>query len=723
MNTFNRSIVAAAIAAAAAAAPRADAASWTAPIGIPAPSFGINESARPAPSPWTSPVAGYYYVDATKSAATDSSNPYGTPARPRRTIPTALPAGSVVELHGTYDANHESPNVIVAAGTATNPVFIRGVSATARPLARAIWQVSGSYLVLENLEFGPLDASTTGGVVIRAPGHHIALRHSNVHGNLTGGGVGVVSWDAGATIQQVVVYDNSIHDNGDLNATFDQDTHGIAVSERASSIWIVDNELARNSGDGIQINAGSTANQSTTHHIYVARNVAHHNRQTGMWVKQATDVIFSENFCFSHRPSDWSYGQCMGYQYATERVWFIANHIEDCDVGIGVSSDSQGTGTQSYFIGNVIHNIHHSTPDYSPTSGWSSAAIMMAGGLERHVVNNSIYDVDAGISSPSSAGTLEIANNAIAKVTVAAANHILVELSSLASRTVLSHNVLEGDARMRLGGSQVHYTSAQLAASGSLKADPQFVDPANHDFHLRSTSPAIDAGQLEGVYAVFQQRYGISIAKAADGVARPQGAGWDIGGYEFSVGCSGTSLPTAPANLTATAQGTSIVLSWIKPSCGTATGYMVEIGTTSGQSNLPSKPTGSTATTLTSTNWLPGVYFVRVRAQSAAGVGAPSNEVVAMVGGVPAAPVNLAAGVKDTVVRISWSMPGVGPAATSYVLEIGSAPGLSDLGTAPLTTTWILTRRGASGKYYVRVRAKDAAGVGWPSSEVILTVP
>src|SRR6185437_3582017 len=101
-----------------------------------------------------------------------------------------------------------------------------------------------------------------------------------------------------------VVYDNSIHDNGDVHSTFDQDDHGIHIGPRVSNTWIVDNELARNSGDGIQINAASIADQPTTHHIYVARNIAHNNKQSGMWVKQATDVIFSENFCYGHRPGD-----------------------------------------------------------------------------------------------------------------------------------------------------------------------------------------------------------------------------------------------------------------------------------------------------------------------------------------------------------------------------------------------------------------------------------
>ena len=208
-------------------------AQWAPPIGIPAPSFGIVETARPAPNPWTAQTPGYYYVDATEPTATDTSNSYGTPGRPRQTIPTALPAGAVVELHGVYDASHSSPRTIVASGTSGSPVFIRGASASARPLIRNAWELKGTYVILENLEFGALDANQTGELAILAPINYAALRHSDLHGNLNGGGMGVASWN-GSLAQNVVVYDVSIHDNGDINATFDQDVHGIAVSYRAN---------------------------------------------------------------------------------------------------------------------------------------------------------------------------------------------------------------------------------------------------------------------------------------------------------------------------------------------------------------------------------------------------------------------------------------------------------------------------------------------------------
>src|SRR5262249_23403144 len=80
---------------------------WQPPIVIPAPTFGINEVAPPTPNPWTTPTPGFYYVN--NQTGSDTNNPYGTPAAPRKTIPylgAVLPAGAVVEVHGVYAQRH-----------------------------------------------------------------------------------------------------------------------------------------------------------------------------------------------------------------------------------------------------------------------------------------------------------------------------------------------------------------------------------------------------------------------------------------------------------------------------------------------------------------------------------------------------------------------------------------------------------------------------------------
>ena len=530
------------------------AAQWAPPIGIPAPSFGITNVAPAVPNPWTASTPGFYYVEPTKTASTDASNTYGTPAKPRKTIPTTLPAGSVVELHGTYDASHSSPATIVSNGTASAPVFIRGVSATSRPVAHRSWEIRGSYLVVENIEFGPMaDQSDTGSMVVLLPSDHVSVRHNDVHGlPVQGGGIGVVNWEVPygvvytgpGYLDNIVLWDNLVHDNGDLNATFDQDVHGISVTDHVRYLWVVDNQIYRNSGDGIQINAQDTM-VASTHHIYVGRNVSHHNKQSGFWVKSASDVIFSQNESYGHRPSNSSLGQGMGGQYGPDWVWFLYNHIHDCEYGITQMSDNQ-EHSRWFLIGNIIENIHHSRAS-DPSDSWAPSAIMMSGGYERHIINNTIYNTDSGVNISTPVGTLEIADNVISTITQPLGSYVLIGFAQIAGITSFHHNLLFGDPRVDWANGQVHLTAAQLAMVQSLTTDPQFVNAAGSDFHILTTSPAKNAAEFNAVHATFQARYGVSIAFDAAGRAR-QGTTTDMGAYLANQ----VAAPTAPVHLSLT---------------------------------------------------------------------------------------------------------------------------------------------------------------------------
>ncbi len=500
------------------------------PVGIPPPAFGMTEVAPRTPEPWTVATAGFYYVDAESSNADDARNPLGTPERPRATIPNQLPAGAVVLLRGRYDNRHGGPRGLQLSGPASQPVFIRGPSE--RPRITAGWEIAGSYFVLENLEFafaGPGDS-----LVLAGPTDHGALRRSEVRGNPDAGGVAIAGSLLGGEIKDVLIWDNRIHDNGDVTATYDQDVHGIAVGPRVSRLWVLDNEIDRNSGDGVQINAGRWA-QETTHHIYVGRNVFHHNRQTGFWTKQAADVIFSENLAYAHRPSSSSSGACAGFQYAPERVWFVNNQIRDCEFGIsGVSDNGLGSGRDVYLVGNVIHDIHASSP-FNPNTAWSQTGILLVGGTRRFVVNNTLYDVEAGINSPASSGSLELVNNVVSHV--GRGQHVFVEMTSLARTSMLRHNLLDGAARIRWGGSRAYDVPGFAAAfpgrsQGDLGGDPGFVDGDADDWRLRPASRGVDAGVEHEVYTTFRDLYGLDIARDRNGNPRPSGPAWDIGAHE-----------------------------------------------------------------------------------------------------------------------------------------------------------------------------------------------
>jgi predicted phage tail protein len=141
--------------------------------------------------------------------------------------------------------------------------------------------------------------------------------------------------------------------------------------------------------------------------------------------------------------------------------------------------------------------------------------------------------------------------------------------------------------------------------------------------------------------------------------------------------------------------------------------------------------TGSAATTFSLTGIGAGAHYVRVRAVTSAGTSGPSNEVtVSGSGGPPpppgppppdgSAPSNLTAFVSGSTVSLNWTAPTSGGAVSSYIVEVGSTSGASNLltvNTGSAATTFSLTGIGA-GTHYVRVRAVTSAGTSGPSNEV-----
>jgi hypothetical protein len=79
--------------------------------------------------------------------------------------------------------------------------------------------------------------------------------------------------------------------------------------------------------------------------------------------------------------------------------------------------------------------------------------------------------------------------------------------------------------------------------------DPLFADRAIGDYHLTATSPAKDTGLTVVPNNSFEPNPGPSIDTDKDGVSRAQGAGYDLGAYEFFAGT--TSRPNPPANVRA----------------------------------------------------------------------------------------------------------------------------------------------------------------------------
>ena len=196
---------------------------------------------------------------------------------------------------------------------------------------------------------------------------------------------------------------------------------------------------------------------------------------------------------------------------------------------------------------------------------------------------------------------------------------------------------------------------------------------------------------------------------------------------ELVVGAGGSVRPAAPEDLAVSLAGRRLTLSWDAPDSdegGLAASYMVEAGSAPGLANIGILPAVAGGRVFTYEPVPDGFYFLRVRAQNAAGLSEPSNEVMIVVGAVPAPPLpplDLAGVVSGTTVTLNWfAPPGT---VTGYVVEAGSAPGLADLAVASVAAGSSASFTGVPpGTYYVRVRARNAAGLSIVSNQITIVV-
>ena len=219
---------------------------------------------------------------------------------------------------------------------------------------------------------------------------------------------------------------------------------------------------------------------------------------------------------------------------------------------------------------------------------------------------------------------------------------------------------------------------------------------------------------------------------------------WDCvaAGPTSSLGCAvGSRRPqrvqgavvaadaTPPAALRGAVSGTTVTLTWSAQGTESVLGYIVEAGSSAGLADLASFDTGNALVTLTVTAVPAGTYLVRVRARTAAGVSAASNEIALTVSAgsctsAPGAPAGLTSSASGSTVILQWTAPSSGCAPTTYVIEVGSASGASDLASIPTgTTATTFSASGVgNGTYYVRVRGGNPAGTGSASNESTLLV-
>ena len=523
--------------------------SWTPPIGVPAPPFGIADShtqyagksfnfpsgSKPYPDAGNGPYT--HYVDNSKPCKDSNEGGFGSAANPLCTIPTTVPAGSVVEVHGGPYDQHGSAGKPTWTGNGTKaaPVFYRGVGAGgALPIVTNLGfpTISGSYVVVEGFLIDKAG--------LRTSGDHISIRFSEIRNHPSKNGVSMSG-------DNVVLYKNEVHHHqGD-------DRHGVFVGPGSKGVWLVDNYIHHNGGDGIQFCHGCTSNPPDT--IYIGRNRIHSDRENSIDIKYAKNVVISENdvgknksapagqmWCFDDNSkcavfSSGSDGAAMviGSDGGPDNPWVIFNKVSDSARGIRIETVPT---TASYIIGNSIWAIA------------GPAVVLEKDADPIYILANTISDVSAGIDQTWQHNfTVHAHNNIFANMKSSGSGNssgfaMFLESNTVAPKSTAKNNLFwqnGADVKLRWGakGSVITTkTTAGLAGfaggANNLIGDPKLTNAASGDMHLQSGSAAIDKGfDLSSLLAAYKTTFGVSLLVDLDNKQRPTGAGWDIGADEM----------------------------------------------------------------------------------------------------------------------------------------------------------------------------------------------
>jgi len=284
----------------------------------------------------------------------------------------------------------------------------------------------------------------------------------------------------------------------------------------ATDVKILNNEFYE-CGDGV-INWEASGG-------LIKGNVSHDNWDDGIALRGCSDFIIEENISFNN----------LGGGPAGNE----GDGIKCCHV---FGQDPHQTAARNCIIrNNLCYNNREDA--------------MVLGGYNLQVYNNTMIGGDYGLILY---GSNNIVKNNIIQGQFTLGNFGITDISS----NDIDYNLWyrpEGNFYFtNLEGTYYRSLEELYAATGwgqhSLFADPKFVNPKEEDFHLQSTSPAINSGLHIPI-----------VTNDIEGNTRPQESGYDMGAYEFG-GQTDSIPPNPPRELTSPNQTfNSIELVWRPP--------------------------------------------------------------------------------------------------------------------------------------------------------------
>lgn len=463
----------------------------------------------------------------------NDANP-GTQAAPWRTLKKAgeaAVAGDTVYIHpGTYTNDRLA---VRNSGTAGNPIVFR-------PQTEGTVTIDGSSIEQENL--AKLELSSAPGGDVR-PGRRwwgtidmYGVSHVQVRGLSVLNSRGSCIFGQG--VNHITVEANNINGCFTSGIGFIRRYDSVGVFQFNTNVTVRANEITNAVNGGFN----EVITMEGVDGFLVENNFLHDNKNGGGGEQGGGENIDAK---------------------AGSRNGRIAGNTITGSVKLGIYVDAWDEETFNIDIhSNTIHGL-------TGTQGYGVSVASEQGKLIHHIriFNNLIYNTKTGITVPYHTGEVaavqpvqdvQIYNNTIVgnrEIGIEIGNHYArnfviannaVAYNAWATITVAQDNATRASTTIRNNlqfprADPNHWTfwfemplNENLQSTGTVVADPNFVDRANNNFHLAANSPAIDAGIG-------------SPSSATDfaGVSRPQGSGIDIGAYERPAsGGGGSGSPT-----------------------------------------------------------------------------------------------------------------------------------------------------------------------------------
>lgn len=224
-------------------------------------------------------------------------------------------------------------------------------------------------------------------------------------------------------------------------------------------------------------------------------------------------------------------GTCYGFYMTGHDNLFDGNHVYN-NGGYGFHIYNSG---QSNVSNNIIRNNVIYGNGFDPGITITAAAIILSSGSNNQAYNNVIFNNSNGIQldySPAGARH-KVYNNTIY-------GNTSWGITNGTDGAEIKNNIIYGNGiPIQKTGTNTAWANNLCSASGTgctLVGDPKFTNASTRDFTLQSTSAAIDRGVTIS-----------TVTTDYSGVARPQGAAYDIGASEYRS--TTTTAPAAPTNV------------------------------------------------------------------------------------------------------------------------------------------------------------------------------